>query len=49
LNDNTYDINLSKNFGINFTFNVEDPMNYRSPAFNSNNPLVDEPKIELVF
>ena len=36
LNDNTYVIDLSKNFDINSTFNVKDLVDHKGPDFNQN-------------
>ena len=47
LNDNTYIINLPKDFDINYTFNVENLVNYKGLEFNPNNLLVNKPSSEL--
>ena len=49
LNDNAYAIDISKNFAISYTFNVEGIVDYKGPEFNPSNPLVDETEPEFVF
>jgi len=48
LNGNAYIIDLPQYFGISFIFNIEDLVDYKSPDFNSSNPLDDEPSIEPI-
>jgi len=49
LNDDAYAIDLLKNFGTSFIFNVEDVVDYKGLDFNPGNPLVDEPFPEPIF
>ena len=42
-------IDLFQDFSISFTFNVEDLVNYKSPDFNPNNLLIDEPFLKPFY
>ena len=46
---NAYVIDLFKDFGINFTFNIEDLVDYKGPDFNFSNPLVNVPSFEPFY
>ena len=48
LNYNAYVIDFPPDFGINFTFNIEDLVDYKSPDYNPNNPLDGEPSLEFI-
>ena len=49
LTDNAYVIDISKDFGISSTFNIEDLLNYKSSDFNPNNLLVDKPSPKPIY
>ena len=43
INSNTYVVDLPPNFGISYTFNVEDLFPYRGTFDTPSDPFVDEP------
>ena len=47
MNNNTHVVDLSKYFDINYTFNIEDLVDYKNFDFNSINPQDDKPSLEL--
>ena len=49
LNDNAHIVDLSKDFGINYIFNIEDLVDYKGLDFNPKKSLVHGPSPELMF
>ena len=43
INSNAYVVDLSPDFGVSFSFNIEDMIAYKGLNFLPDNPLLDDP------